>query len=102
MRRALIPAPRPRAAPPAPRTWATGAGADVDVGHRGDLLAQLHDDALRGALADPGHRLQARGVPGGERSDQLAWRAAGEHRKRDLGPDGLDGEQHQEEVALLL
>ena len=71
--------------------------------HAADLLAQLDDDPLGGALAD------ARARPGSARrrraaiaAEQLARRAAGEHRQRDLRPDRLDRQQHQEQVALLL
>ena len=40
-----------------------------------DLLAQLDDDPLGRALADPRHRLEARRVAGRDRADQLARRA---------------------------
>ena len=53
--------------------------AALGRGHRhllleraGDLLAQLDDDPLRGPLADPGHRLEAFGVAGGDRPQQVA------------------------------
>ena len=68
----------------------------------GDLLAQLDDHPLGGALADPGDRLEALRVAGGDRAQQLARRAAGEDRDRDLGADAGDRGQVQEEVALLL
>src|SRR5271166_454266 len=66
------------------------------------LLAQLDDDPFGRALADPRHGLKAGRVARGERGDQLARRPRREHPERDLGPDGLDGEQHQEQLALLL
>src|SRR4051812_8929406 len=69
---------------------------------RADLLAQLDDDALRRALADPGHGLEALGVARGDRGEQLARRAARQHGQRHLRPDRLDAEQQQEQVALLL
>ena len=68
----------------------------------GDLLAQLDDDPLGRALADAGHRLQARDVAVGERRDELARRAAAQHRQRDLRADGLHADQREEQVALLL
>ena len=71
-------------------------------GGHADLLAQLHDDPLGRALADPGHRLQARGVAGGDGGEQLARRPAREHGQRHLRPDRLHAEQQQEQVALLL
>ena len=58
----------------------------VAVGHVGHLLAQLDDDPLGRALADARDRLEARGVAGGDRRDQLARRPAGEHGERHLGP----------------
>src|ERR1700722_2392643 len=66
------------------------------------LLAQLEDDALSRALADPGDRLKARRVGARDRGQQLAWGAAGEHRDRDLRTNGLHREQHQEKISLLL
>ncbi len=51
---------------------------------RADLLAQLDDDPLRRPLADPGHRLQPRGVARGDRGEQLARRPAREHGERHL------------------
>ena len=69
---------------------------------RADLLAQLDDDPLRRALADPGHGLQPRGVAGRDRAEQLARRAAGEHGQRHLRADRLHADQQQEQVALLL
>ncbi len=68
----------------------------------GDLLAQLDDHPLGGALADPRHGLEALRVAGGDRPQQLARGAAGEDRDRDLGADAGDRGQVQEEVALLL
>ena len=84
-----------------PRVVAAG-DHDRVVGHGADLLAQLDDDPLRRALADPGRRLQPRGVAGGDGAQQVARRAAGEHRERHLRPDRLHADQQQEEVALLL
>ncbi len=40
--------------------------------------------------------------PAATRGEQLARRPAGEHGERDLRPDGLDAEQQQEELALIL
>ena len=68
----------------------------------GDLRLELDDDPLRGALADAGHGLQARGVAGRDGGQQLARRAAGEHGERHLRADALDADQQQEQVALLL
>ena len=85
-----------------PRVVAAGDHDRVVGRRRADLLAQLDDDPLGRALADAGHRLQPRGVAGGDRGEQLARRAAGEHGERDLRPDGLDPDQHQEQVALGL
>ena len=48
---------------------------------RADLLAQLDDDPLRGALADPRHGLQPRGVAGRDGGEQLARRAAARARR---------------------
>src|SRR3954452_7535938 len=76
---------------------------DRAVRRRGaDLLAQLHDDPLRGALADARNGLEASGVPGRDRGEELTRRAAGEARERDLRADGLDADEQQEEVALGL
>ena len=71
------------------------------LGRRADLLAQLDDDPLRRALADPGCGLQPRGVAGRDGAEHLARRAAGEDGERHLRPDGLDADQQQEQVALL-
>ena len=57
---------------------------DLVADAAGDLLAQLDDDALGGALADAGHRLEPRRVAGRDRVQELARRAAREHRERDL------------------
>ena len=55
---------------------------DRVVGGRGaDLLAQLDDDPLGGALADPGHGLQPRRVAGRDGGEQLARRAAATARR---------------------
>ena len=50
----------------------------------------------------PGHGLQAGDVAGDERGDQLARRAAAEHRERHLRPHRLHADEREEEVALLL
>src|SRR5258708_20864174 len=68
----------------------------------GDLLAQLDDDRLGRAVADPGHGVEAGRIAGGERREQLAGPAGGEHGERDLRPHGLHAEQHQEQLPLLL
>ena len=75
---------------------------DVVGGLAGHLLAQLDDDALRGALADAGHGLEAGGVAGGDRVQELARRAAGQHGERHLRPHALHPDQHQEQLALGL
>ena len=49
-----------------------------------DLLAQLDDDPLGRALADPRHGLEAGRVARRERRDQVARRAAGQDGQRDL------------------
>ena len=69
---------------------------------RADLLAQLDDDPLGRPLADPRDGLEARRVARRQRRQQLARAAAGEHGERDLGPDRLHAEQHQEQLAFLL
>ena len=84
------------------RRGATTIGPSARPGVDADLLAQLDHDPLRGPLADARHGLEARGVAGGERADELARRAAAEHRQRDLRPDALHADQQQEQVALLL
>ena len=53
-------------------------------------------------LPMPGTAWKRAASPRGERAEQLARRAAGEHGERDLRADRLHAEQHQEEVALLL
>ena len=73
-------APRGRAR----RVVAAGDRDRVLGQRRADLLAQLDDDPLGRALADPRNRLEAGRVAGGERREQLARRPAGEHRERDL------------------
>ena len=75
---------------------------DLLLERAGDLVAQLDDDPLGRPLADPGDGLEALRVAGGDRPQQLARRAAGEGRDRDLGPDPADRDQLAEEVALLL
>ena len=85
-----------------PRVVPAGDHDRVVAGRRADLLAQLDDDPLRRALADPGRGLQPRGVAGRDGAEQLARRAAGEDGERHLRPDGLDADQQQEQVALLL
>ena len=68
-----------------------------------DLLAQLDDDPLGGALADPGHGLEARRVAGGDRVQELARRAAGQDRRAPpSGPTPWTPISMQEELALLL
>ena len=85
-----------------PRVVAAGDHDRVAGRGGADLLAQLDHDPLRRALADALHGLQPRGVAGGDGGEQLARRAAAEHRERHLRPDGLDADQQQEEVALGL
>ena len=97
--------PRPEQALARERARVVGGGAahhDVVGGLAGHLLAQLDDDALGGALADAGHGLEARGVAGGDRVQELARRAAGEHGERDLRAHALHADQHQEQLALRL
>ena len=53
-------------------------------------------------LPIPGTAWKRAASPGGERGEQLARAACREHGERDLGPDRLDRQQHQEQVALLL
>ena len=72
-------------------------------GARADLLAQLDDDPLGRALADPGDGLEARACRRRRRAPSSSrGGAAGEHGERHLRADALDAEQQQEEVALLL
>ena len=81
-----------------------GRAADHDLvaDAAGHLLAQLDDDPLGGALADAGHRLEARRVAGGDRVQELARAAARQHRERHLRPHALNPDQHQEQLALRL
>ena len=53
-------------------------------------------------LPMPGHGLEAGRVAGGDRVQELARRAAGEHRERHLRAHALHADQHQEQLALLL
>ena len=53
-------------------------------------------------LPIPGTACRRAASPAASAATQLARRPAGEHGERDLRSDGLHGEQHQEEVALLL
>ena len=53
-------------------------------------------------LPIPGTACRRAVSPGRDRGQQLARRAAGQHRERHLRPDGLDADQQQEEVALGL
>ncbi len=85
-----------------PRVVAARDHDRVAGGRRADLLAQLDHDPLGGALADPLHGLQPRRVAGRDGGEQLARRAAREHRERDLRADGLHADQQQEQVALGL
>src|SRR5215211_117920 len=71
------------------------------VGRRADLLAQLEHDALRGLLADPGDRLEARGVLERDRAAQLRRRRPGDDRERDLRAHAVDAEQVHEQVTFL-
>src|SRR5262245_15720863 len=75
-------------------------GVPLDLAR--DLLAKLDDDPLGSPLADPRHGLEALGVAGGDRTQQLPHRAAGEGRDRHLRPHPADGGEMEEEVALLL
>ena len=68
----------------------------------GDLLAQLDDDSLRGPLADPGDRLEAFGVAGRDRPQQVSGGATREGGDRHFGPDTADRDQLAEEIALFL
>ena len=67
---------------------------------RPDLLAQLDDDPLRGALADTGDRLEEARVAAGDRPQHGADRPGAQDRERKLRPDRLHAQQHQEEIAL--
>ena len=67
--------------------WPGGERRHALLELAGDLLAQLDDHPLGGALADPGHRLEALRVAGGDRAQELARRAAREDRDRDLRAD---------------
>ena len=84
------------------RVVARAATTISSRGLAGDLLAQLHDDPLGGALADARHGLEALRVAGGDRAQQLAGRAAREHRERHLRPHSLHPDQQQEQLALVL
>ena len=53
-------------------------------------------------LPMPGDGREARDVAGRERGHQVAGAAAAEDGERHLRPDGLDADEQQEEVALLL
>ena len=53
-------------------------------------------------LPMPGTAWKRAASPAASAADQLARRPAGEHRQRDLRPDRLHRQQHQEQVALLL
>src|SRR5207248_4935904 len=77
------------------RAGVVGASDPNDaVGQRcADPLAQLDDDPLCGALADPGYRLETTSVARREQRQQLARRPTREHRERDLRPNRLNGEQ---------
>ena len=67
-----------------PRVTTIGSSAS----RRADLLAQLDDDPLGGALADARARPAARAVsPAATAPQQLARRAAGEHGERHLRAD---------------
>ena len=86
-------------------SWRGLAGAPRDdrLSHAlADLLTQLDDDPLRGALAEPRHCLEARDIPRRNRRVELTRATAAEHRDRDLRSDRLHAEQEQEELALLL
>ena len=82
-----------------PRVTVIGA---AEVVRHADLLAQLDDDPLGGALADAGHRLQAGDVAGHQRCHELARGPAAEHGERHLRPHRLHADEREEEVALLL
>ena len=53
-------------------------------------------------LPIPGTACRRAASPAASAATSSRGGPAGEHRERDLGADGLHGEQHQEEVALLL
>src|SRR4051812_32085908 len=75
---------------------------DDDAVALADLFAQLDDDPLGRALADPGHGLEALGVAGCDRVQQLAGRSPRQHGERHLWTYALHPEQQQEQVALVL
>ncbi len=79
-----------------------GDGGAVLGGRHADLLAQLGDDPLGDALADPRRALQPLGVARGDAGDHVARGAAGQDAERDLGADALDAGEQLEELALLL
>ena len=66
-----------------------------------ELLLQLEHDPLRGLLADPRDRLEARVVAERDRPAQLGRRRAGDDGERDLRADAADREQMDEQLALL-
>jgi len=69
-----------------PRIVAAGDHDRVVGGGGADLLAQLDDDPLGGALADALDGLQPCGVAGRDRGEQLARGAAGRTASATFGP----------------
>src|SRR5438876_512173 len=83
------------------RSSAGPAAARLGLGgDRAELFLQLEHDALRGLLADPGNRLEARGVLERDCPAQVGSGRAGHDRQRDLRADSGDGQQVLEELAL--
>src|SRR6185295_14969763 len=69
--------------------------------HRAELLLELEDDALGGLLADPRDRLEACVVAHRDRLAQLRRRRSRDDGERNLRADARDGEEMDEELALL-
>jgi hypothetical protein len=95
-----VPEPRQRDAHLRPRRRRVPALGEVELG---DLEAglELHQQPLRGALADPGHHRERGEVVLEQGAAQAGGRMHRQHRQRELRTDAGGGDQRLEGVALV-
>ena len=103
-RTSSLPYPRPTSAVahlgPRVRCGAPGDRGEIDIGHLEPGL-QVDEKALRGALADTGHRDERIEVVLGQAAAEAGRRMHREDRERELRADAARGDQRLERVAFV-
>jgi len=95
-----VPEPRERDAHLRPRRGRVPPLGEVELGYL-EAGLELHQQPLRGALADPGHHRERGEVVLEQGAAQAGGRMHRQHRQRQLGADAGGGDQRFERVALV-